>query len=88
VSKNTVAEKSSGAHSLNKGHEKPSKGSGAHHNTAKGHEVPSNDQGAHAAKAKPLVHAESDTQHNGRQHPPATKLADNKILGGKLRKAE
>jgi hypothetical protein len=86
VSKNTVAEKSSGAHSLNKGHEKPSKGSGAHHSSK--HELPAKEQGAHVAKAKVLVHVEDVNTHNGRPHPPAVVLLGSKLLGGRLRKSD
>ena len=87
MSKNTVAAKESGAHLFkDKGHLKSDKKEGAHSQGK--HEAPLKEQGAHERKDKPQVHAESDTMHNGRQHPPATKLADSKILGGKLRKSD
>ena len=78
----------SGSSSLGKNHDKPQKAEGAHHSSK--HEAPSKVEGAHTNAKKPLVHAESDTQHNGRNHPAATKLADSKALvhnayGGKLR---
>ncbi len=91
MSKSETATKESGAHAFgvgNKNHEKPDKKEGPHHNKAKGHEMPSKVEGAFERKDKPQVHAESDTMHNGRQHPAATKLADSKILGGKLRKSD
>ena len=86
MSKSVSAQKESGAHQLPKGHDKPAHPQGAH-SQAK-HEAPIKEQGAHERKDKPQVHVESDTMHNGRQHPPATKLADSKILGGKLRKSD
>jgi hypothetical protein len=65
----------------------PQKAEGAHHSSK--HEAPSKVEGAHANAKKPLVHAEKQ-QHNGRNHPATTKLADSKALvhyayGGKLR---
>jgi hypothetical protein len=79
VSKNTATEKSSGAHSLNKGHEKPSKGSGAHHSSK--HEAPLRSEGTTANAKKPLVHTEDVNTHSGRPHPPAVVLPGSKILG-------
>jgi len=77
----------SGAHHFkDKGHLPSAKKEGAH-DSAK-HESPLKGEGAHTAKAKPLVHTENVNTHNGRPHPPATRLADSKVLGGKLRKAD
>ena len=85
--KTVVSSKESGAHHFrDKGHLKSDKKEGAHSQGK--HEAPIKEQGAHERKDKPQVHVESDTMHNGRQHPPATKLADSKILGGKLRKSD
>jgi hypothetical protein len=82
--KTVVSSKESGAHHFkDKGHLKSDKKEGAH-DPGK-HESPLKVEGAFERKDKPQVHAESDTMHNGRQHPSATKLADSKILGGKLR---
>ena len=88
MSKSESSSKESGAHHFaEKGHLKSDKKEGAH-DPGK-HEAPLKIEGAHANAKKPLVHAESDTQHNGRNHPAATKL-DSKALthnayGGKLR---
>ena len=46
------------------------------------------EQGAHERKDKPQVHVEDVNHHSGRPHPPATRLSDSKILGGKLRKSD
>lgn len=89
MSKKSVAvQKESGAHSFNggKNHDKPFKGSGAHHNLAK-HELPKYGEGLQQT-GKPIVHIEDVTHHSGRPHPPATRLADSKILKGKLRKSD
>jgi hypothetical protein len=43
--------------------------------------------GAHDV-GKSIVHVEDVTHHSGREHPPATRLADSKLLKGKLRKSD
>ena len=50
-------------------------------------EKPNRESGAYVRKDKPLTHAENANTHSGRPHPPADRLADSKLLGGKLRKA-
>jgi hypothetical protein len=87
MSKNENAAKESGAHHFkDKGHLKSDKREGAHSQGK--HEAPLKEQGAHERKDKPQVHVEDVNHHSGRPYPPATKLADSKILGGKLRKAD
>ena len=87
MSKSETAAKPSGAHSFkDKGHLKSEKYCGAH--DTKKHELPSKAEGGHERKDKPQVHIEDVNHHSGRPHPPATKLADSKILGGKLRKSD
>ena len=84
--KTAVSSKESGAHFFrDKGHLPSAKKEGAHH--TKKHELPAKSEGRHLT-GKPVVHLEDVNHHSGRQHPPATKLADSKILGGKLRKAD
>jgi hypothetical protein len=87
MSKVENAAKESGAHHFKgKGHLPSSKKQGAHDSGK--HELPSKEQGAHVRNDKPLVHIEDVNHHSGRVHPPATKLTDSKILGGKLRKSD
>ena len=86
MSKAVAAQKESGAHQLPKGHDKPAHQQGPHH-TGK-HELPAKSEGGHERKDKPQVHIEDVNHHSGRPHPPATRLADSKVLGGKLRKSD
>jgi hypothetical protein len=85
---NVSSEKPSGVHSFNggKNHEKPAHPQGAHDRGK--HEKPLLESGGHVNAKKPIAHIEDTTHHSGRPHPPATKLADSKILGGKLRKSD
>ena len=78
MSKSVEVSKTSGAfHFKDKGHEKSKHPQGAHDQGK--HEKPAKAEGLHQT-GKPIVHVESDTQHSGRLHPPATKLADSKVL--------
>ena len=87
MNKSVEVSKTSGAHAFagGKDHEKPAHSHGPV-DTGK-HEQPLKSDGAHVRKDKPLVHVEDVNHHNGRLHPPASKLADSKVLGGKLRKS-
>ena len=84
--------KDSGAfHFSDKGHLPSSKKEGAHDQGK--HESSLKEQGAHTPKNKTLVHTEDANTHNGRPHPPATRLVDSKALThnaypGKLRKSD
>jgi hypothetical protein len=87
VSKSVASSKESGAHHFkDKDHLKPAHQHGPVE-TGK-HEQPLKEQGAHAREDKPLVHVDDVNHHSGGPHPPATKLADSKVLGGKLRKSD
>ena len=86
--KSVNSEKPSGAHSFNggKNHDEAAKYCGAHDQGK--HEPALKESGAHANAKKPLVHVEDVNHHSGRPHPPATRLSDSKILGGKLTKSD
>jgi len=87
VSKSESSSKASGAHHFrDKGHLKSAHPQGPVDNGK--HEKPLKEQGAHERKDKPQVHVEDVNHHSGRPHPPATRLSDSKILGGKLRKSD
>jgi hypothetical protein len=88
MSKAEKSSKESGAHVFagGKNHDKPAKYCGAHDSGK--HEQPLKSDGAHANAKKPLVQVEDVNTHNGRPHPSASRLADSKLLGGKLRKAD
>ncbi len=66
--------------------QKPEKVGGPYHSSK--HERPAKSAGSHEAKNKPLVHIQDETHHSGRPHPPADRLADSKLLKGKLRKSD
>jgi hypothetical protein len=86
MSKSETAAKSSGAHQLPKGHDKPAHQHGPVE-TGK-HEKPARESGAHDV-GKPIVHSEEvGKSHSGRPLPQETILKDSKIItsAGRLAK--